>query len=60
LTVFKGDPTKNESYLSFDQPLVAVADGTAVSRGSDQPNVPGALSGFAFGNWPGTASSSTS
>jgi len=40
LTAFKGDPTKNESYLSFDQPLVAVADGTVVSVVSDQPNVP--------------------
>ena len=40
LTTFKGDPTKNESYLAFDQPLVAVADGTVVSVVSDQPNVP--------------------
>jgi hypothetical protein len=49
LTVFKGDPTKNESYLSFDQPLVAVADGTVVSVVSDQPNVPpGALSRIPF------------
>lgn len=49
LTAFKGDPTKNESYFSFDQPLVAVAGGTVVSVVSDQPDVPpGALSRIAF------------
>jgi Peptidase family M23 len=54
LTAFKGDPTKNESYLSFDQPLVAVADGTVVSVVSDQPNVPpGALSRIPFAQLTG-------
>jgi len=49
LVVFKGDRTKNESYLAFDQPLVAVADGTVVSVVSDQPDVPpGALSRIPF------------
>jgi Peptidase family M23 len=38
--VFKGDPTKNESDLSFGQPLHAVADGTVVSVVSDQPDIP--------------------
>jgi hypothetical protein len=54
LTVCKGDPTKNESYLSFDQPLVAVADGTVVSVVSDQPNVPpGVLSRIPFAQLTG-------
>jgi hypothetical protein len=27
---FRGDPTRNESYFSFDQPVLAVADATAL------------------------------
>jgi hypothetical protein len=39
----KGDPSKNESYLAFDQPLFAVADATVVKVVSDQPDIaPGA------------------
>jgi len=44
LGTFKGDPSKNESYLAFDQPLLAVADGTVTSVVSDKPDIPpGAL-----------------
>jgi murein DD-endopeptidase MepM/ murein hydrolase activator NlpD len=32
-----GDRTRNESYLAYDQPLLAVADATVVSVVTDQP-----------------------
>ena len=31
LSGLKGDPSKNESYLAFGQPIIAVANGTVVS-----------------------------
>jgi hypothetical protein len=37
---FKGDPSKNESYLAFNQPLIAVADGTVVRVVSGMPDIP--------------------
>jgi hypothetical protein len=41
---FKGDPSKNESYLAFDQPLLAVGAGTVTSVVSDKPDIaPGAF-----------------
>lgn len=39
LASFDGDPTQNASYLAFDEPLVAVADGTVVRVVSDLPDV---------------------
>ena len=35
-----GDPSKNESYFAFDQPLVAVADATVTTVVSDKPDIP--------------------
>ncbi len=44
LVEFRGDPLKNESYLAFDQPLLAVANGTVVSVVSDKPDItPGTI-----------------
>jgi hypothetical protein len=41
---FTGDPSKNESYLAFDQPLLAVGAGTVTSVVSDKPDIaPGAF-----------------
>ena len=37
---FVGDPTKNESYLAFGQPTLAVADATVVAAVGDDPDVP--------------------
>lgn len=34
---FTGDPTRNESYFTFDQPVLAVADATVVAVVSDLP-----------------------
>jgi len=50
LSAVKGDPSKNESYLAFGQPIIAVANGTVVSVVSDKPETPpGALpSGIPF------------
>jgi hypothetical protein len=28
---FRGDPTRNENYFTFDQPVIAVADATVVA-----------------------------
>lgn len=38
LTQSSGDETKNESYLAYDAPLLAVADGTVVAVVSDMPD----------------------
>lgn len=37
---YVGDPTRNESYLAFDQPTVAVADATVVAVVGDEPDAP--------------------
>lgn len=34
----RGDPTRNESYLAYGEPLLAVADGTVVTVVSDMPD----------------------
>jgi hypothetical protein len=34
---FRGDPTRNESYFSFDQPVLAVADAAVVRVVDDLP-----------------------
>ena len=39
MTSYNGDPTLNESYLAFDQPLLAVADATVVRVVSGLPDV---------------------
>lgn len=36
----RGDPTRNESYLAYGEPLLAVADGTVVDVVSDVPDTP--------------------
>jgi hypothetical protein len=36
---YDGDPTRNESYLAFGEPLLAVADATVVSVVSDRPDI---------------------
>ncbi|HEY5845490.1 MAG TPA: M23 family metallopeptidase [Microlunatus sp.] len=36
----RGDPTRNESYFTFGQPVVAVADATVVTVVSDLPEAP--------------------
>jgi murein DD-endopeptidase MepM/ murein hydrolase activator NlpD len=38
-STLNGDPSKNESYLAFDQPVLAVADARVVSVVSDQPDI---------------------
>jgi hypothetical protein len=44
LPTFRGDPAKNEDYLAYGQPLLAVADGTVVTVASGTPDSkPGAL-----------------
>jgi Peptidase family M23 len=55
IATFHGDPSKNESYLAWDQPLLAVADGTVVKVVSDEPDItPGALpEGVPIGEAPG-------
>ncbi|WP_345187362.1 M23 family metallopeptidase [Microbacterium panaciterrae] len=35
----RGDPTQNASYLAFDEPLLAVADGKVVRADTDHPDV---------------------
>jgi murein DD-endopeptidase MepM/ murein hydrolase activator NlpD len=41
---FEGDKTKNESYVDYGEPILAVADGTVVSTLDGQPaNAPGIL-----------------
>lgn len=37
---FTGDPTRNEDYFSFDQPVLAVADATVVAVVGDMPEAP--------------------
>jgi hypothetical protein len=36
----RGDPTRNENYLAYDQPLLAVADATVAAVVSDVPDQP--------------------
>jgi hypothetical protein len=36
----QGDPTKNESYYTFGQPAIAVADGTVVTAVNNLPEAP--------------------
>lgn len=44
IVTFKGDPTKKESYLAWDSPVLSVADGTVVKVVSDATDIaPGAL-----------------
>ncbi|WP_169584404.1 hypothetical protein [Antrihabitans stalactiti] len=48
LGTFRGDRTRNESFLAFDQPLLVVADGTVVTAVNDVVDgpplvIPGAL-----------------
>ena len=40
LPTFHGDPTRNEDYLAYGEPLLAVADGTIVTVVSDTPDSP--------------------
>lgn len=40
MATFRGDPTRNESYLAWDQPVLAVADGTVVEVISDVADRP--------------------
>jgi Peptidase family M23 len=40
LADFRGDPGQNDSYLGFDDRLLAVADGTVVSVVSNKPDIP--------------------
>lgn len=35
LSTFRGDPTRNDDYLAYDEPVLAVADGTVVAVVSD-------------------------
>ncbi|MDL5158320.1 M23 family metallopeptidase [Actinomycetospora termitidis] len=37
---FRGDPTRNEDYLTFDQPVLAVGDATVVAVVGDLPEAP--------------------
>jgi hypothetical protein len=55
IATFTGDRTKNESYLAWDQPILAVADGTVRQVVSDAPDIaPGALpEGVAIGKLTG-------
>jgi hypothetical protein len=55
IVTFTGDRTKNESYLAWDQPILAVADGTVRQVVSDAPDIaPGALpEGVAIGKLTG-------
>jgi hypothetical protein len=55
VATFHGDRTKNDSYLAWDQPILAVADGTVVQVVSDAPDIPpGALpEGVAVGDLTG-------
>lgn len=39
VATFKGDPKQNASYMAFDQPILAVADGTVVRVVSDMPDI---------------------
>jgi murein DD-endopeptidase MepM/ murein hydrolase activator NlpD len=55
LPTFHGDPTSNEDYLAYGQPLLAVADGTIVAVVSDTPDsVPHVLpTGLAINEYGG-------
>jgi peptidase M23-like protein len=37
---FRGDPTRNEDYFTFGQPVLAVADATVVTVVADRPEAP--------------------
>lgn len=52
---FRGDPTRNESYFTFDQPVLAVADATVVTVVGDLPAAPPRtfLTGLAVGELGG-------
>lgn len=39
LPTFRGDPTKNEDFIAYGEPLLAVADGTIATVVSDLPDV---------------------
>lgn len=44
IATYRGELTKNENYLAWDQPILAVADGTVVKVVSEEPDItPGAL-----------------
>lgn len=44
VVTYRGDPTKNESYLAWDSPVQSVSDGTVVKVVSDAPDIaPGSL-----------------
>jgi hypothetical protein len=40
VATFRGDPTDNENYLAYDQPLLAVADATVIAVVTDVPDQP--------------------
>ena len=40
MATFHGDPTKNESYLAYGEPILSVADSTVVQVVSDQTDAP--------------------
>jgi hypothetical protein len=40
MATFRGDPTSNESYLAYGQPILSVADSTVVQVVADQPDAP--------------------
>jgi hypothetical protein len=40
LPTFHGDPARNDDYLAYGEPLLAVADGTIVTVVSDTPDSP--------------------
>jgi hypothetical protein len=40
LASFRGDPTANESYFAYGQPVLSVADGTVAQVVSDMPDAP--------------------
>ncbi|MFH5207354.1 M23 family metallopeptidase [Antrihabitans sp. NCIMB 15449] len=40
LGTFRGDRTRNESFLAFDQPILAVADGTVITAVNDVKDGP--------------------
>lgn len=56
---YDGDPADNASYLAYDEPILAVADGTVVSVHSTDPDTaPGTLPlgpGFTLANLGGNA-----
>ena len=62
LPTYEGDPTRNDSYRAYGEPLLAVADGTVVTVSSgardEQPQV--VPTGLSAANSAGTPSCSTS